>query len=89
MNVKRWFKNANEKVIHGEEKQYIDKDGDLIPVVSKIKTPLRRFIDKFEKPRLLALFRQKDVGCLDSSSKLVTDGIRLMNASMEALETSD
>ncbi|CAF9936463.1 hypothetical protein IMSHALPRED_010771 [Imshaugia aleurites] len=60
-NVKRWFANANEKVIQNEEKQFIDKDGDLIPIVSKIKTPLRRFFDKFERPRLWAPFRDIEI----------------------------
>ena len=63
-NIKRWFYNANDKVIQREEMQFIDMDGDLIPMVPKIKTPLRRFIDKFEKPRLWALFRDRQVGSL-------------------------
>ncbi|KAL9076301.1 MAG: hypothetical protein Q9161_001017 [Pseudevernia consocians] len=60
-NVKRWLENANEKVIQREEKQFIHKDGDLIPVVPKIKTPLRRFIDRFETPRLWRLFRETNI----------------------------
>lgn len=61
-NVKRWFRNANEHVIQHEEKQFIDKDGDLIPVVPKTKTPLRRLVDEFGQLRLWALFRDRDVG---------------------------
>lgn len=60
--MRHWFENANNKVIQSEEKRFIDKDGDLIPVVPKIKTPLRRFIDKFDKPRYWSLFRDRDVG---------------------------
>ena len=89
-NIKRWFENANKKVIQPEEKQFIDKDGDLIPVVPKIKTPLRRLIDKFEKPRLWAFFRDRDVGSprFPFSIELMIS-IRSTNASTEALETLD
>ncbi len=61
-NVKNWFYNASEKVIHPEEREFIKKDGDLIPVVPKIKTPLRRFIDKFNILRLWAPLRDRHVG---------------------------
>ncbi len=61
-NVKNWFYNACENVIQRKEREFVKKDGDLIPVVPKIKTPLRRFIDKFNILRLWAPLRDRNVG---------------------------
>ena len=60
-NVKTWIKDANEKVIEKEEQAFLDKDGDLIPVVPKARTPLRRFIDKFDILRLPSCLRDRKV----------------------------
>ena len=63
-NVKKWIEGANKKVIEKEEQQYLDKDWDLIPVVPKARTPLRRFIDKFDILRLPGCLRNRKVGAL-------------------------
>lgn len=44
-NVRQWLKNNNDP-IQEVEAEFIKRDGDLIPVVSKAKPPLRRLIDK-------------------------------------------
>ncbi|KAL9613055.1 MAG: hypothetical protein Q9167_002401 [Letrouitia subvulpina] len=44
-NVRQWLEN-NNRPIQEEEATFIERDGDLIPVVSKTKPPLRRLIDK-------------------------------------------
>lgn len=46
-NVRTWLNNSNG-AIHEDETKFIESDGDLIPVVPKLKTPLHRFIDRFE-----------------------------------------
>ena len=63
-NVKRWIKSANEKPIEKEELEFLEKKGDLIPVVPKARTPLRRFIDKFDILRLPSCLRDREVSDL-------------------------
>lgn len=46
-NVRNWFEASNG-AIEAKERKFIDVDGDLIPIVPKLKTPLHRFIDRFE-----------------------------------------
>ncbi|KAL2040567.1 hypothetical protein N7G274_006546 [Stereocaulon virgatum] len=58
-NVKRWIEGANIKVIQQEEQQFLEKAGDLVPIVPKDRTPLRRFIDRFKLLRLLSCFRER------------------------------
>lgn len=45
--MRNWLEASND-AIEDKEKKFIDVDGDLIPIVPKLKTPLRRFIDRFE-----------------------------------------
>ena len=68
-NIREWFKNNNNP-IREEEAEFIEKAGDLIPVVPKEKTPLRRFIDKFDCIRSISCFQleQREV-CTVLSSK--------------------
>ena len=63
-NVKKWIEGANKKVIEKEEQEFLQKDGDLIPVVPKARTPLRRFIDKFDILRLPNCLRNREVSDL-------------------------
>lgn len=65
-NVKKWIEGANKKVIEKEEQAFLQKDGDLIPVVPKARTPLRRFIDKFDILRLPSCLRNRKVSDLPS-----------------------
>ena len=60
-NVMKWIENANEKVIEKEEQAFLYKEGDLIPVVPKARTPLRRFIDHFDILRLPRCLRDRAV----------------------------
>ena len=60
-NVKHWLRNAAQGVILDEESQFINKNGDLIPVVSKTKSPLHNFIDRSKSYPLSALFRDRSV----------------------------
>lgn len=60
-NVKRWIEGANVKVIQHEEQQFLEKAGDLVAIVPKDRTPLRRFIDRFNLLRLLSCFRERKV----------------------------
>ncbi|KAL2050846.1 hypothetical protein ABVK25_008907 [Lepraria finkii] len=59
-NVRQWLINANHPIAQ-EEVAFVGEEGedDLIPVTSKPKTPLRRFIDKFNLLRLAACFRER------------------------------
>ena len=60
-NVMKWIKGANKKVIEKEEQAFLYKEGDLIPVVPKARTPLRRFIDQFDILRLPRCLRNRVV----------------------------
>ncbi|KAL8696381.1 MAG: hypothetical protein Q9201_007686 [Fulgogasparrea decipioides] len=44
--VKNWLNNTNGP-IRPEEASFIQKEGDLIPLVPRLKPPLRRLIDRF------------------------------------------
>lgn len=46
-NVKQWLTNANS-AIDSEEVEFIQNVDDLVPVVPKPKTPLRRWIDRYD-----------------------------------------
>ena len=59
-NVKTWLKNSNNPIAK-EEVRYIDKEGDLMPMVPKIKTPLRRIMDRYQVLRKFSCFRQTKV----------------------------
>ena len=60
-NVLKWIVGANKKVIEKDEQDFLHKDGDLIPVVPKARTPLRRFIDQFDILRLPRCLRNRVV----------------------------
>ena len=63
-NVTRWIEGANKKVIEKEEQEFLRKDWDLIPLVPKARTPLRRFIDQFDLLRLPPCLRNRNVSDL-------------------------
>ena len=64
-NVKNWFFNNNYP-IHPDEGRFINTDDDLVALVPKIRTPLRRFLDMFDCFRLLSLFRIRPVSQFSS-----------------------
>ncbi|MCJ1432761.1 hypothetical protein MMC27_002118 [Xylographa pallens] len=51
-NVKAWLFN-NEHAIREDEASFIEAEGDLVPVVPKIKVPLRRLIERSDFMHLL------------------------------------
>ena len=55
-NVRNWFSN-HDQAIRPEECEYINKDGDVIALVPRLKTPLRRFLEHFDCFLLSPLFR--------------------------------
>ena len=71
-NVRQWLDNANDPIAE-EEVTFVrkaDQEDDLIPVVSKPKTPLRRFIDRSTLLRLPTCFRERKVS--EETSQWVT-----------------
>lgn len=60
-NVKQWLDNAR-RPIEPNEVAFLENQEDLVPVVSKERTPLRRFIDKFNLVRLMSCIRERKVG---------------------------
>ncbi len=62
-NVKQWLQNANDP-IRSEEVSFIDRHEDLIPMVSKEGTPLRRFLlDKLDRLNLTSCIRERKASC--------------------------
>lgn len=62
-NVKQWLQNANDPIT-SEEVSFIDNHEDLIPMVSREGTPLRRFLlDKFDRLRLTSCIRERKASC--------------------------
>ena len=59
-NVKTWLKNSNGAIVDTET-GFIEKTGDLIPVVSKNKTPMRRFFDRFDATKKIPCFTNRKV----------------------------
>ncbi|KAL8745122.1 MAG: hypothetical protein Q9190_002705 [Brigantiaea leucoxantha] len=45
-NINTWLTN-NVEPIHEREVKFLEKEGDLIPLVPRAKPPLRRFLDLF------------------------------------------
>ena len=59
-NIKTWLENHNNPVTKAEIK-FINKEGDLMPMVPKLKSPLRRFIDRYQLFRRISCFRERKV----------------------------
>lgn len=64
-NVKQWLDNAGGP-IHPPEVSFLDKDEDLIPLVCKPRTPLRRFPDRFHFSKLISCLRNRKVNHYDA-----------------------
>ncbi|KAK7403419.1 hypothetical protein QQX98_010832 [Neonectria punicea] len=58
-SIKTWHSNLNDRVIADEERTYLERMDDLICVVQRDKTPLRRLIDKSQRLRTLSIWRHK------------------------------
>ena len=59
-NVNQWLENARSP-IRSEEVTFLEDHKDLIPVVSKERTPLRRLIDRFDLVKLISCIRERKV----------------------------
>ena len=68
-NVRNWMSN-NNKAIQDEETGFIRKEGDLMAFVPKVKTPLRRFIERFDFIRLVWCFKENEAS-FETSRSLV------------------
>jgi len=56
--VKNWLHN-NPGTIVEEEVAFIEKDGDIVSLITRPKSPLRRLIERFPTLRAWAIFRAK------------------------------
>ena len=45
-NVRKWLRNNNQPIVEAET-AFVERE-DLVPMVSRVKPPLRRFIDRFD-----------------------------------------
>ena len=55
-NVKNWLENQNDTSIQDREKQYLEKDGDLMAIVPRPMSLLRRFLESINWLGMLDLF---------------------------------
>ncbi|OBT63849.1 hypothetical protein VE03_06580 [Pseudogymnoascus sp. 23342-1-I1] len=55
-SVRNWHHNHDNRVIADEESDYLNHDQDLISIVAKEKTPLRRFLERSRKFRIFRLW---------------------------------
>lgn len=58
-SIKNWHFNHDYRAIDGDEQKYLEHTDDLICVVQKDKTPLRKAIDNSLRLRTLPLWRYK------------------------------
>ena len=59
-NIKSWLENSNGPITQAEVK-FINKEGDLMPLVPKVKSPLRRVLDRYNVFRRIPCFRESKV----------------------------
>src|SRR5262245_29371169 len=57
-NVEAWFWNHPSAIVK-EEQEFIRKEGDIISVVDRVKSPLRLFLEKFRSLITCRMFRAK------------------------------
>lgn len=43
--VRLWLNEVRPKAIHGREAEYIEHDGDLVPILPKLRSPFRKFLE--------------------------------------------
>jgi hypothetical protein len=58
-SVRNWHYNHDHTAIAAEEADYLNHDQDLIPIVPKEKTPLRRFLERSRKFRIFRFWQQQ------------------------------
>lgn len=57
-NVKTWLHHEYNGAIDIHESQYVESTEDLVSIVHKAKTPLRRFLERLKLFRHSRLFRE-------------------------------
>lgn len=71
-NIKRWHENHDGIAIMVDEQKYLDHDTDLISVVQRDKTPLRRVIDGSLLLRTLSIWKKEKKGVSSYDEENVT-----------------
>ncbi|KAF4981416.1 hypothetical protein FZEAL_2764 [Fusarium zealandicum] len=59
-SIRNWHYNHDYAAIARDEQQYLDHDDDLICMVQRDKTPMRRLIDKSRRMRTLSIWEHKN-----------------------------
>jgi hypothetical protein len=57
-SVSNWHRNHGDAAIKAEEVEYLQRSKDLVSIVNKSKSPLRRFLEKSTHFRLLKVWRE-------------------------------
>ncbi|MCJ1483705.1 hypothetical protein MMC06_003873 [Schaereria dolodes] len=71
-NLANWMYN-NDRAIQDEETAFSKREGDLMTFVPMVKTPLRRFIEKFDFIRLAWCIRRKKLNESHYPEKFVSE----------------
>ncbi|RTE71498.1 hypothetical protein BHE90_014096 [Fusarium euwallaceae] len=71
-SIRNWHHNHDYAAIAPEEQEYLQHDKDLICLVQKDKTPLRRLIDTSLTIRTLPIWRHKDKAAPDYDAEHVS-----------------
>ena len=58
LNVRYWLENQNQNPISDEDREYLNKDGDLMALVPDSMSLLRRFLERINWLGFLELFRK-------------------------------
>lgn len=71
-SIRNWHHNHDNVAIAAEEQEYLQHDKDLICLVQKDKTPLRRLIDTSLTIRTLPMWKHKDKAAADYDAEHVS-----------------
>lgn len=71
-SIKNWHHNHDYVAIAAEEQEYLEHEKDLICLVQKDKTPLRRLIDTSLTIRTLPMWKHKDKAAADYDAEHVS-----------------
>lgn len=71
-SIRNWHHNYDSAAIAPEEQEYLQHDEDLICLVQKEKTPLRRLIDTSLTVRTLPIWKHRDKAAPDYDAEYVS-----------------
>ncbi|KAI8673744.1 hypothetical protein NCS55_00695600 [Fusarium keratoplasticum] len=71
-SIRNWHYNHDYVAIAADEQEYLEHDKDLICLVQKDKTPLRRLIDTSLTIRTLPMWKHKDKAAADYDAEHVS-----------------